>query len=119
MEETTEPAIPRHAKGKRPTFFEVDGVDEAMSMILVLASEFCVMRDRLDTVEKIATAKGIMIDEEVDSFEPDEATILAREERRKAFLDRLYYVTLKKAKEQEQDDSGARYSAVLEEIAEG
>lgn len=119
MQQAPKPTVPRHAKGKRPTFFEVDGVDEAMSMILVLASEFCVMRDRLDTVEKIATAKGIMIEDEVDNFEPDESTILAREERRKAFLDRLYYLTLKKAEEQEQDDSGARYSAVLEEIAEG
>lgn len=118
MQETSEPTVPRHAKGKRPTFFEVDGVDEAMSMILVLASEFCVMRDRLDTVEKVATAKGIMLDEEVDNFEPDEATVLAREDRRKAFLNRLYYVTIKKAKEQEQDDSSDRYSAILEEIAE-
>lgn len=119
MEKSIEPTVTRHAKGKRPKFFEVDGIDEAMSMIMVLAGEFCVMRDRLDTVEKIATAKGIMIDQEVDDFEPDEATILAREERRQAFLDRLYYVTIKKAKEQEQNDSGERYSAVLKEVAEG
>ena len=112
------PMPPRHAKGKRPQFFETDGVDEAMSMILVLASEFCTMRDRLDTVERIAERKGIILQDEIEKFEDDEAACSARDARRNDFLDRLYYLTLKKAEEQQSGDSAERYSEVLDEIAD-
>jgi hypothetical protein len=108
---------PRHAKGKRPQFFETDGVDEAMSMILVLASEFCTMRERLDAVERIAERKGIILQEEIENFEDDEASCGAREERRSDFFEWLYYLTLKKAEEQQSGDSAERYSEVLDEIA--
>lgn len=108
---------PRHAKGKRPQFFEADGVDEAMSMILVLASEFCTMRDRLDAIERIAERKGIILQDEIEKFEDDEASCTARDARRSEFLDRLYYLTLKKAEEQQSGDSAELYSGILDEIA--
>lgn len=37
--------LPRNVRGKRPEFFATPGVDEAMSMILVLAQELAVLRD--------------------------------------------------------------------------
>lgn len=117
MDDNTQNRLPRHAKGKRPKFYTVDGLDEAMSMILVLAGEFSVMRDRLETVELIAAQKNIILDKEIENFEPDEATMLNREQRRKSLLDRLYYLTLKKAEEQKNDDSAERYSSVLDDIA--
>lgn len=108
---------PRHAKGKRPQFFETDGVDEAMSMILVLASELCTVRDRLDTIERIAQRKGIIMQDEIEKFVDDDATCAARDFRRSEFLDRLYYLTLKKADEQQTGESAERYSSILAEIA--
>jgi len=89
--------MPKFAKGKRPQFYSEEGLDEAMSMILVLASEFSAMRDRLDTIEKIAEAKGIILDEEIEAFVPDEAASKARADRRKALLGQLYYLSMKRA----------------------
>ena len=119
MEEQEPNKITRFAKGKRPQFFETDGVDEAMSMILVLASEFSAMRDRLDTIEQIAAKKGIILADEIEDFVPDDRTIAARDDRRKDLLERVYYLTLKKAEEQKNDDSAERYTGVLDEIAKG
>jgi hypothetical protein len=48
--------LERNARGKRPVFYDTPGLDEAMSMIMVLANELSVVRDRLDTVEKVAAA---------------------------------------------------------------
>lgn len=113
-----EPQLPsRHAKGKRPQFYQAEGMDEAMSMILVLASEFSAMRDRLDVVERIAAAKGIFLQDEIENFEADEATAAARDGRHSELLERLYYLTLKKAEEQQLGDSAERYSEVLAELA--
>ncbi len=111
--------MPKFAKGKRPQFYREEGLYEAMSMILVLASEFSAMRDRLDTIEKIAEAKGIILADEIEQYAPDQATAAARVDRRKALLDQLYYLTLKRAEEQSTNDDFKRYETALEEIARG
>ncbi len=109
----------RNAKGKRPMFYEAPGMDQAMSMILVLANEMMVVRDRLDTVEKIAADKGILLDAEIEAFEPDQAVLEAREARRQEFLARLYYLARKQAAELQTGDSAERYSSELDAIAKG
>jgi hypothetical protein len=109
----------RDAKGKRPMFYDAPGMDQAMSMILVLANELSVMRDRLDTVEKVAAAKGVMLDAEIEAYQPDQSVLEAREARRQDFLARLYYLARKDAAEQASDDTAERYAKMLEEIAKG
>jgi hypothetical protein len=111
--------IERNARGKRPTFYETPGLDEAMSMILVLANELSVVRDRLDTVEKVAAAKGIMIDAEIEAYQPDQSVLEAREARRQDFLSRLYYLARKQAAELATEDSAERYQSALDDIAIG
>lgn len=109
--------LERNARGKRPQFYETPGLDEAMSMIMVLANELSVVRDRLDTVEKIAAAKGVMLDAEIEAFEPDQETLEARELRRQDFLARLFYLARKDAAEQATGDTADRYSKALDDIA--
>jgi hypothetical protein len=109
----------RDAKGKRPQFYDAPGLDHAMSMILVLANELNVMRDRLDTVERIAATKGIMLDAEIEAFQPDQTVLEAREARRQDFLGRLYYLARKEASELATNDSAERYAKELDEIAKG
>ena len=111
--------LPRHAKGKRPLFYEVEGLDQAMSMILVLASELNVVQDRLDTVERVAAAKGVFLKDDIESFEPDEEVLNAREARRQDFLGRLYYLAEKQAAELASGDDAKRYEETLTQIAEG
>lgn len=110
--------LKRHAKGKRPGFYEAEGMDEAMSMIMVLASELSVLRDRLDTIEHIAAAKGVDLGSEIEKFKAGPEILAAREKHRQEFLDRLYYVTKKKAVEQSTKDTDERYKNVLKDIAE-
>jgi hypothetical protein len=107
----------RDAKGKRPHFYETPGLDQAMSMILVLASELMVTRDRIDTLERVAAAKGLVLEEELESYTPDQAVLEAREARRQEFLQRLYYLARKDAAELAGSDTAERYEGVLAEIA--
>ena len=109
--------LERNARGKRPQFYETPGLDEAMAMIMVLASELTVVRDRLDTVEKVAAAKGVMLDADIEAFEPDQATLEARELRRQDFLARLFYLARKQAAELHSEDSEERYTKALDDIA--
>lgn len=109
--------LERNARGKRPHFYEAPGMDEAMSMIMVLANELSVVRDRLDTVERVAAAKGVVLEDEIEAYEPDQAVLEARELRRQDFLTRLFYLARKNAAELASDDSEDRYSKALDDIA--
>ncbi len=109
--------LERNARGKRPQFYATPGMDEAMSMIMVLANELSVMRDRLDTVEKVAAAKGIMLDAEIEAYKPDQQVLEARELRRQDFLARLFYLARKQAAELESGDNEERYTSALDDIA--
>lgn len=110
-------SLRRNARGKRPDFYTDPAMDQAMSMILVLAEEFCVMRDRLDTVERVATNAGLAA--AIEAYQPPQAILEDREARRQAFLTRLYYLARKDAAEAAEDDSEARYTATLDDIAKG
>ena len=45
--------LPRTTKGKRPSFFADPTIDQMMTFIVELTTEVGVMRERLDTVERL------------------------------------------------------------------
>lgn len=53
--------------------------EQAMAMILALASELAVTRARLDACERVLVAAGVLGADAVDSYSPDEAAAVARE----------------------------------------
>jgi hypothetical protein len=113
----TRPHVVRDAKGKRPQFYEAPGLDQAMSMILVLANELSVLHDRLDSVERVAKARGIDLAADIEALALDQAALEAREAWRQGFLERLYYLARKDAAEAAAADSAESYNATIEAIA--
>lgn len=76
-------------KGRNPHFFADPNTDRLLSMVMELASEMSVMRDRLDTHERLAAIKGVYTDDDIEAFRPNEGEAKAREEWRGKFLDRI------------------------------
>jgi hypothetical protein len=109
--------VRRDARGKRPQFHDDPASDTLMSMVMVLASELCVTRDRLDTIERIANERKLILSSEIDSYALDQAALTEREERRQDFMDRLFYLLRKDLSELQEQDTGERYHATLDEIA--
>ncbi|MEM9532608.1 MAG: hypothetical protein AAGA23_16950 [Pseudomonadota bacterium] len=107
----------RYPRGARPQFFEDPGLDEAMSMILVLASELSVLRDRLDTYERLSADGKAPSQADVERYQPDEETLNAREAARQDLFERLYFVARKRAQEIAEQDHGQRYREVLDDAA--
>lgn len=111
------PHVIRHARGKRPQFYDTPGLDQAMSMIMVLANEMSVMRDRLDSAERVAKAAGIDLAAGIESLQLDQAALEEREQTRQDFLRRLFYMQLKEADEAAQAQTAEGFNATIEEIA--
>lgn len=115
---TERPHVVRHARGKRPDFYETPGLDAAISMIMVLANELCVVRDRLDSAERVAAAKGLDLAAGIEGLEFDQDALEEREERRQDFLRRLFAYQLKDADEAAQAHTSDAYNATIHDIAQ-
>lgn len=64
--------LPLDAAGRRPAFFEQDGMDQVVSMVLELAAELWVVKERLFVVEAVLTRQGIAVHEAVERYVPGE-----------------------------------------------
>lgn len=88
MTDQKPPHLPRTAKGKKPVYFD-ETTDKLISMVLSLMGEMSVMRDRLDTVERLAAKKGVFNLDDIETFEPGDEVGKIRNERRAAYIARV------------------------------
>ncbi len=91
LEQTTREAIhlARIAKGKKPDYFADPATDKLLSMVMVLAQELAVTRDRLNTVEQLIEQSGLFDAAKVDNFELSDEQAKQRSERHTAFISKL------------------------------
>jgi hypothetical protein len=61
------------AKGKRPQYFEDPAIDRTLSILMALVGEVSVLRERLDTVERLLETKGSISRADIEAYEPDRA----------------------------------------------
>ena len=59
-------------KGKRPFFLKDPDIERVMAITMAVAQELAVMRERLDTVERLLEAKGIT-QTDIENFAPTKA----------------------------------------------
>ena len=81
--------IARVAKGKKPQYFSDPATDKLLWMTVTLMEELSVTRDRLDTVERVLAKKRVLKRGEIDNYKPDPRSAAERDQRRKAFIDRM------------------------------
>ena len=61
-------------------------------MVMALAGEVSVLRERLDTVERLAQSKGILSIEEIETYQPNDQVAQEREQWRPDYLARVLRV---------------------------
>jgi len=83
---STSVKLKRKARGERPYFFADPNVDKVIAMVMGLAGEVAVMRDRLDTLERLLERTGALQRAEIEQFRPDARETAERSAWREAFL---------------------------------
>ena len=78
------PATPRPEQ----VFFQDPAIDRAFGVVMALAGEVYVLRDRLHALERVLEAKGMAVSAELDGYQPSEA------ERRRVEADRDAFVKI-------------------------
>jgi len=85
-------ALPRVSKGKRPQFYDSVAVDQLFAIVTALAGELSVVFDRLDTVERLLEASGVLAADAVEAYQPSDAAAEARGVKREALIQRVFAV---------------------------
>lgn len=79
----------KKAKGKRPKYLGEDSADHLLSMIMVLAEELAVSRERADTLERLLEAHGMLSRDEIERFIPGGDVGTERQVKHSEFISRL------------------------------
>ena len=79
----------KKAKGKRPKYLGEDATDHLLSMIMVLAEELAVMRERNDTLERLLEKHSIIVRNDIEEFVPSSDVGIERQLKHSEFITRL------------------------------
>jgi hypothetical protein len=66
------------AKGKRPWFLKDPDIERVMNITLALMQEVAVMRERLDTIERLIERDGTVTRASIEAFTPTKAEAAER-----------------------------------------
>jgi len=109
--------VKRSVKGRRPQFFDNVEIDRLHGMMMAMATEMAVLYQRIDTMERVAAEKGVILREDLERHIADAATESERELWRQKFLDRLFYLYREELDDRMARENEAQYRAFLDEIA--
>jgi hypothetical protein len=108
----------RTAKGRRPFFFKDPNTDKLLSMVAALAGEVAVLRQRLDTHERVAAARQLFSIEDIEAFAPDVQTSDERARWRQEFLQRVFRILELEYTQPEVQREEAAYSEMIQDFAQ-
>lgn len=79
--------LQKKARGQRPEYFDDPSIDKVLSITLALAGEMAVMRDRLDTIERLMEDGEPVTRDAINAYEPSAGVRDERDAWRETFLD--------------------------------
>lgn len=117
MSDSSEIKVKRTIRGRRPQFFDDRSIDQLHGMVMAMATEMAVLYERIDTMERVAARKGVMLRDELAGYVPDEAAQAEREAWRQRLLARMFYLYREELDDRLGGESESQYSAFLREIS--
>ncbi|WP_299592269.1 hypothetical protein [uncultured Microbulbifer sp.] len=109
------------AKGKRPQYFELAESERLMSILLAVAGELAVTRERLDTMERLLEQKGLLSTSDIETFEPDSEASEARALLHQEYIARILRIVQQEKEainEQKSATDATSLESVIQELAE-
>lgn len=100
------------SKGKRPYFLEDRDVERLTTVAMALAQEVSVLRERLDTVERLLDREKVISRKDIEKFSPSKAEAEERGRMIQEFLARILRVF------QQEREAIAMSDQSAEEVAE-
>lgn len=92
------------ARGKRPWFFDDPDVERVLSIMMAVAGELAVLRQRLDTVEELLETRGSVTRADIEAFVPDPAHAERRGRWYQEYLARILRIVQQESEARDRDE---------------
>jgi hypothetical protein len=99
--------------GKRPYFMDPE-VERVLAITMTVVQELAVARERIDTLERLLEAKGLVARDEIERFQPTPTQAAERGLWMQEYLARVLRIVQQEAEAVEANQKGDLYS---EEVA--
>jgi hypothetical protein len=76
-------------QGKRPYFFDDPAVERVLAITMAVAQEVSVLRERLDTIERLLEKNGSLKRGDIERYEPDPVSATERAEWQRMYIARV------------------------------
>ncbi len=100
--------------GKRPYFFDSREAERVLAITMAAVQELAVARERIDTLERLLEAKGVVRRDEIEHFAPSADQAAERGLWMQEYLTRVLRIVQQEAEAVEANTAGDLYS---EEVA--
>lgn len=104
------------ARGQRPAYFADPAIDQVLSITLALAGEVAVLRDRLDTVERMLENGVPVTRAAIAAHVPDAVVRAERDAWRECFLDVVLRAVHQEREALERADPMHDYKRAVESV---
>lgn len=106
------------AKGKRPWFYKDPDVERVFNISMALAMELAVTRQRLDALERLLEERGVLRQEEIETFRPQPEAEVTRQQWNRDYIARVMRVLIQTAQGHSAEAEGVdkAMEAVMEEL---
>ena len=107
----------RTAKGRRPYFFDDPNIDKLLAMIMALTGEVSVIRERLDTHERLAQKKKWPTHQAIEDYKPDDVTEAFRAQWRADYIARILRIVQVELDQITRGETEKDYDKIVEEVS--
>jgi hypothetical protein len=97
------------AKGERPSYFSDPAVDKILGITMALVGEVAVIRDRLDTIERLLESGATISRATIDAFEANADVRAERDAWRETYLSNVLRIVHQEREDMEKRASDMSY----------
>jgi polyhydroxyalkanoate synthesis regulator phasin len=105
------------SKGGRPYFFDDPAVERLLNITMALAGELAVMRERMDTIERLLASKGVLSPAEIEHYVPDDAAAQARQQWHAEYIARVLRIVQQEMEALQNPELNQDVADIAEDLA--
>lgn len=108
----------RRAKGKRPQFLDDPAVERVLAITVAVATELAVLRQRVDTIERLLEQRGGLSRQDIEQFD-DRQAHAERAQWQQEYVARIFRILQQDKEALEDNQDNPAPEVVAAELARG
>jgi hypothetical protein len=106
------------SKGGRPYFLDDPAVERVLNISMAVAAEVAVLHERMDTIERLLEAKGVLTKKEIEEYVPDDQAAEERQTWHARFTARILRIVQQEVEAVAHPENNIPMRTIADEINE-